>query len=187
MEKIMEPIRQAKREEMRPDPGVMAGKELSSRERAELRAKAVMEARGGTFDEGHDEFYVDWSHVPDGWTVEWKRYQTFGMDLSSHHVALARNGWEPCMTKDFPDMMPIGTKPTDPVTRQGMMLMTRPMILTEEQRRLDHKRAVDHLRSREESAKNRPAGDDSPFDTHHNGESLNRINRKFGGAMEIPD
>jgi len=122
-------------------------KEEDPRSRA---AKRAAEIRGniGSMDDGVDNFFVDPSIVPPGWSYEWKRHTVAGAEDPSYAVSLARKGWEPVEPGRHPDMMPTNTK-DQYITRKGMILMERPMELTEEARRVDERRARLQVRNKE--------------------------------------
>lgn len=183
----MEPIRPAKREELRPDPGVTTARELSSRELAELRAKEVMDARNKHSGDENDKFYVRPDAIPDGWTYQWCRHSLIGMDLTSHQVGLAMAGWSNVPAGRHPEMMPIGTPPDSGIIRDGLILMERPLVLSEQQHRKNYNEAVARVSDREQKNARAPAGDGSPFDSRNNGDSLVKQRRSFGAPMAIPD
>jgi hypothetical protein len=78
-----------------------------------------------------DEFYVDPSEIPDGFTVEWKRFQTLGKEDGRNMMELEKDGWEPAQPKDFPSLCSRTHKePT--ITHKDLILMIRPKELTQE-------------------------------------------------------
>lgn len=170
--------------ELRPEPAKTApALEMSPRERAAARAKALRDNAGGDMDDGTDEFAIDLDIIPDGWSYEWKSWQTFGMDLSSHHVHLARKGWEAVPTSRHPELMPLGTKGSDPIIRKGMLLMERPLEITKEQRELEYRDARRQVRAKEEQLTQAPAGTMDRVTKDHN---LVKVKKSYE-AMEIPE
>jgi hypothetical protein len=109
----------------------VAHREPTDRERAEARAKQLLE----NIDEidnidGADTFWVDPNIVPDGWTYEWKTWTVWGKEEAERIQNYERAGWERVPTKRHPQMMPLGSR--DPfIHRQGQMLMERPKIIAD--------------------------------------------------------
>lgn len=134
-------------------------KEAKTIERRELRpelreddprtraAKRAAEVRGniGDMDEGTDEFRAP--RAPDGWTYEWKRKSVMGQEDHAYMTQLLRTGWEPVPATRHPEMMPIGTEGN--IERKGMVLMERPMELTDEVKALELKKARNQVRMKE--------------------------------------
>jgi len=141
------PGRPPMRDSMRPS---------SSREAAEKRAAEIM-GHIGDLDEGTDDFHIPQDRVPDGWTWEWKRKTVYNQEDPAYQVALARKGWEPVMTKDYPEAMPGGgNHPV--IERKGMILMQRPALITDKVRQLERQKARDQVRAKEEQLSATPAG-----------------------------
>lgn len=140
------PIRKPVREKMRPD---------DSRARAEARAAEIRGNRG-SMDDGIDEFYVDPSSVPEGWSYEWKRHTIAGKEDPAYQVQLARGGWEPVPADRHPEMMPVGNYAT--IERKGMILMERPATLTKEAKEIELRRARNQVRAKEQQLSHTPEG-----------------------------
>lgn len=122
-------------------------------------ARRAAEIRGhlGSMDEGTDEFYIDPSQIPEGWTYEWKRKTVLGQEDPAYQVHLARTGWEPVPTSKHPEMMPgQGNHPT--IERKGMMLMTRPKVISDEARDIELRRAKGQVKAKEEQLAGTPEG-----------------------------
>jgi hypothetical protein len=125
-------------------------------------AKRVAELRGhlGTLDEGQDEFFVDPSMVPEGWSYEWKRHLLLGAEDPSYNVSLAREGWEPVpVNRDAKHraMMPMNWSGAH-IERKGMILMERPAEIVEEMRLLEKRKARDQVRAKEAQLSGTPEG-----------------------------
>lgn len=142
-----EPMREPMREE--DDPLARA-----ARRAAELRG------HGGLQDEGMDEFYVDPTIVPEGWTYEWKRHLLLGAEDPSYNVSLARAGWEPVPLHRDPAhraMMPMNWSGVH-IERKGQILMERPTEIVNEARNLEKKKARDQVRAKEAQLAGTPDG-----------------------------
>ena len=125
-------------------------------------AKRVAELRGhlGTLDEGQDEFFVDPSMVPEGWSYEWKRHLLLGAEDPSYNVSLAREGWEPVpVNRDAKHraMMPMNWSGAH-IERKGMILMERPAEIVAEMRLLEKRKARDQVRAKEAQLSGTPEG-----------------------------
>lgn len=131
-------------------------REESSAERAKRRAAEIRGHLGG-IDEGSDEFYVDLSSIPDGWTYEWKRHTLLGAEDPTYTVHLARMGWEPVPASRHPEMMPQGWS-RGTIERKGLILMERPTEVVDEARRLLDRAARDQVRAKEAQLSGTPDG-----------------------------
>ena len=131
-------------------------REESPAERARRRAAEIRGHLNG-IDEGTDEFYIDRSMIPEGWSYEWKRRLLLGAEDPSHNVALYRMGWEPVPLSRHPEMMPRDWK-GNTIERKGMILMERPLELVEEARQIERRKAVNQVRDKEAQIAGTPDG-----------------------------
>ena len=122
-------------------------------------AKRAAEIRGhiGEMDEGTDDFYVDKSSIPDGWTYEWKRHTVYGSEDPAYQVQLARAGWAPVPALRHPEMMPMGSSHTM-ILRKGCILMERPTEIVDEVRDVELRRARAQVRAKEAQIAGAPDG-----------------------------
>lgn len=155
-------------------------------ERARRRAAELREH--GSFDPGSDKFNFDLSIVPPGWSYEWKRVLVMGASDPSYQVSLAQRGWEAVPASRHPEMMPLGSD-SGTIDRDGMRLMERPAVITEEARDREKRDARDQVRGKEQQVTQAPAGDSSPFEGTNRdarGKALG-IKRSYSSEqMEIP-
>ena len=145
------------------------------------RAKAIME-HIGTFGESADEFSIDPSIVPDGWSYEWKHYSVMGQIDPSRQIELARKGWEAVPTSRHPEMMPGDTSERN-IVRKGLQLMERPTEITELAKKHERRAATDQMRSKKEQLESAPAG---TFERMNKDQSMARVKTDFR-PMAIPD
>lgn len=132
------------------------------RARAAARAAEVRNNMGD-MDEGTDDFYVDPKVIPAGWGYEWKRKTVFGQEDPAYQVQLSRTGWEPVAAERHPNMMPTtGSHKT--IERKGMILMERPLELTEEARNIEKRRARQQIIAKKEQLGENKAGE---FERNH--------------------
>ena len=122
-------------------------------------AKRAAEVRGnvGSMDEGVDDFYIDMREVPDGWTYEWKRRTIAGQEDPAYQVSLARMGWEPVPAERHPNMMPLNGRYAT-IERKGMMLMERPMELSQEARSIELRKARQQVANKKSQLGSAPDG-----------------------------
>ncbi len=166
------------RPEMRPN--VTA--EESPRERAARRTAELRGHDRDINDDGTDEFHLEIGIIPDGWSYEWKTRTILGAEDPAHQVALARKGWEVVPVSRHPDLMPMGYKGVE-ITRKGMVLMERPMEITQEAKNSELRKARMQMRDKEAQLTQSKGGE---FDRSNKGDPLVKINKKFE-AMPIPE
>lgn len=119
-------------------PGTVIGRNAAGRVEVMSRSGKVVSRAGART--GIDEFQVPPGVIPPGWSWEWKNQTVLGEPNKSYEAELAQVGWEPVMTESYPGVfLPVGQK--GPIIRKGMILMERPMALTQEARAEDKRRA----------------------------------------------
>jgi hypothetical protein len=177
-EEAFEPVPVApSRPEMRP---VM--REEDPRARAARRAAELRDHHNGDMDDGVDEFYIDPADIPEGWSYEWKRRTVLGAEDPAYQVALARAGWEPVPTSRHPSYMPMGGDYPF-IERKGMILMERPLEITEDARSAELRKARLQVRQKEAQLNSAEGGQ---FERTNKDQSLVKV-RKSYEAMPIPD
>ena len=141
------PERPAMRPELRED---------DPRARAAARAAQIRDDNGG-MDEGTDEFYIPKGMVPEGWVYEWKRHTIWNQEDPAYTVQLAREGWEPVPASRHPTWMPSNWEKGS-IERKGLILMERPKEISDEVRRIEHRRAREQVRIKESQLSGTPDG-----------------------------
>ena len=117
-----EPIRESVREPVR-----------GSRKEVIGRDGKVMSRKRGT---NVDRFHVPEHLIPEGWSYEWKSQTIMGQENTAHMMHMAENGFTPVDASRHPGyFMPDGY--TGAIIRDGMILMERPIELTNEARQED--------------------------------------------------
>jgi hypothetical protein len=160
--------------------------------RAEMRdddpraraARRAAEIKGhiGSLDEGTDEFWIDPSSIPDGWSYEWKRHTIYNQEDPSYQVHLARMGWEAVPANRHPEMMPAGDT-SNVILRKGMVLMERPLEITSEAKAIELRRARAQVRAKEDQLAAAPQGQ---FERSNKDSPLVKV-RKSYEPMPIPE
>ena len=102
-----------------------------------------------------DEFYIPENMIPPGSSYEWKRSTVYGASDPGYDMSLRENGWLPVDSSRMPGWMPDGY--AGPVIRKGMILMERPIELTEEARMEQADEAFRAIRAKEEQMASQPS------------------------------
>jgi hypothetical protein len=169
----------------RPDPRPQmradSPRAETSRERAARRAAEIEGHLEGALDEGQDELALDNINVPDGWTYEWKRQTVYGKGDPAYDTKLARTGWESVPADRHPSMMPKGHR--GEITRDGLILMERPKVITDRVRQIMYERARAAVRLKEQQLNEAPQGTFERVDER--GRPTARI-RTSHSPVEIP-
>jgi hypothetical protein len=166
------------RPNMRPD----TVKEESPRDRAARRTAELRGHDTDLGDDGNDDFFIELGIIPDGWSYEWKTRTVLGAEDPAHQVALARRGWESVPASRHPELMPMGYKGVE-ITRKGMVLMERPMEITQEAKDATLRRARMQMRDKEAQLQQAKGGE---FDRTNKGDPLVKISKKYE-AIPIPE
>lgn len=167
---------------IRPEMRPTATAEESPRERAARRTAELKGHASDITDDGTDEFHLELGIIPDGWSYEWKTRTILGKEDPAHEVALSRKGWEVVPASRHPELMPMHYKGVE-ITRKGMVLMERPMEITQEARNAELRKARMQMRDKEAQLNQSKGGE---FDRSNKGDPLVKINKKFE-AMPIPE
>lgn len=123
-----------------------------------------------------DELYVDPKEIPDGFTIEWKRYTTLGKVDQEWQIGLEKDGWEPAQPKDFPSR--VGKNFTgNVVTHKDLILMIRPIELTQEAKTEDKVNAHRQVKTKFEELGLSKAGEAPRVDSA--GRSLTKVNVSY--------
>lgn len=110
--------------------------------RFEQRQDVPRRRRGGN---NTDPFHIDPAEIPHGSSWEWKRFSSLGAEDHEHGQLMKEMGWLPVTwamrwdAKRPPGLTEIGLQ--EPCKRKGMILMERPLELTQEAILEDHDRA----------------------------------------------
>ena len=160
---------------LRPEPRDEDPRARAARRAAELREHL------GSIDEGTERFYVDPSVIPPGWSYEWKRRTIYNMEDPAYQVHLTRMGWEPVPASRHPEMMPGGAG-FKTIERDGLVLMERPLEITEEARQIELRRARAQVRAKEDQLSSAPQGQ---FDRSNKEASLVKVKKSYS-PIEIP-
>lgn len=163
------------RGDMRPEM-----REDDPRARAAKRA-AELRLHAADIPEGVDEFFIDPHKIPEAWSYEWKTHTVIGKEDPAYQVQLAQAGWQSVPASRHPEMMPKGHA-GECIERKGMVLMERPLEITQDARDRESRRARLQVRNKEEQLNAAPKGQ---FDRANKDASLVRVNKSYE-PMAIP-
>ena len=156
---------------------------VESRERAKRRVEALRKQLDD-LPEGLDEFYIPLDIIPDGWSYEWKRYTFLNAQDPTYQVALAQTGWEAVPASRHPSLMPLGWGKAH-IERKGMILMERPLEITQEMKRRDDKNARDAVRQKAEQISQAPPGTFQRQDAK--GGNLAKVSVGYESGVMVPE
>jgi hypothetical protein len=168
---------------LRPNMRPEATTEESPRERAARRTAELRGHDNGLGDDGTDEYYIELGIIPDGWSYEWKTRTILGAEDPAHQVALARKGWEVVPASRHPELMPMGYTGVE-ITRKGMVLMERPLEITNEARSTELRKA--RMQMRDKEAQLSQPSRNGEFERTNKGDPLVKISKKYE-AIPIPE
>lgn len=177
--------------EVPADPAELARPDMRAAMRADMRpedSRAAAEARAAKIrenmpsdEEGVDDFYFDTAKIPAGWDYQYKRHSVFGKEDSAYSIALARAGWTPVPRERHPEEMP-GDSTSQIIVRKGCVLMERPMVITEEAKAREIRRARLQVKQKEEQLTEAPGGQ---FGRDNKGNTLVKVAKSYE-AIPIP-
>lgn len=104
----------------------------------------------------NDPFYVAPSSIPEGSSYEWKRVTVYGKGDPTYDILMREQGWDPVESARHPELVAEGH--VGPIIRDGLMLMERPIELTEEARAEDRIAARAAVSVKKEQLGESPAG-----------------------------
>lgn len=93
------------------------------------------------YDEDN-QFYIDPHLVPEGMSYEWKRYTIRGKEDNQYQAKLRQKGyWSAVPASRHPHLAGFGVTGDQPIINEDMILMERPIELTEERLRRNERKA----------------------------------------------
>ncbi len=140
-------------------------------ERRRRRAAAISE----------DRFYFPVEQIPEGSSYEWKRYSINGMEDPFYIAAMREQGWEPVDPKRHIGYLPADYKEPH-IIRDGLILMERPIELTQEARSEMKTLARKQVREAEQRLGRTPDG----TLTRDHPDIKPRLHKEWGRVASIP-
>ena len=143
----------------------------SSLARAEARLREIREnlPDGGAV---RDKFWAP--EPPNGFDYQWKTKTVLGEEQHSYIVELARQGWEAVPLSRHPEMMPNGWH-GETIEVEGLVLMERPSILTQEARAQEAHAAREAVMTKEAQLRTGRGSDLGPREVHRFSKSRSPI------------
>lgn len=174
-----EPLVQASamtRESLRP-----ALREEDPRSRAAARAAEIRD-HGGELESGEDKYFIAPSDIPQDWDYQWKRVSTLGKQDPSYEVNVARSGWSAVPADRHPQLMPRNWS-GGTIERDGLVLMERPKVISDEARARELRDARNQVRQKEEQLAGAPPGQ---FERQNKDQSMAKVSKSYE-HVPIPD
>jgi hypothetical protein len=157
------------RRDLRPEVREEDPRTRAARRAAEIRNHINVD------DEGVDEFFIDPSVIPPGWSYEWKRRTVMNEENAAYQVQLQLKGWEPVPASRHPEYMPNNGR-FSTIERKGMVLMERPLEITEAARQAELRKARIQVRSKEEQLNTAPGG---TFERSNKDAGMAKVNKSY--------
>lgn len=156
--------------------------------RYKMRASPNWENFDASGEETPDRLKIDPSLIPDGMSAQWVTDSIYGQAMSQHRAEFERKGWTPIHQDDFDGQfdgmfMPRGAK--GEINVDGLVLMMRPVEITNKAKYEDRRRAIEQVAIKEQALR----GGDLPVSLdarHPTAVNSNRI-QKSVERIEIPD
>lgn len=139
--------------------------------RAEARLKEIR-GNGSDMGETRDRFYAP--PPPDGFDYQWKMRSVMGEEQNSYIVELSRQGWEAVPLSRHPELMPHGWS-GNTIEVDGLVLMERPKVLTDEARAIEARNAREAVMTKEAQLKTGRGSDLGPREVHRFSKSRSPI------------
>ena len=136
-------------------------------------------ARSSTMNQ--DMFYIPVDEIPEGSSYEWKRHSVVGLEDPFYIAQLREQGWEPVDPKRHPNWLPPGYS-MPAIIKHGMILMERPIELTNEARAETRQAANKQIREAEQRLGMTPK---DTMTRDHEG-AKPRIVKEIGRMANIP-
>lgn len=115
-----------------------------------------------------NRFHIDPALIPPGMSWEWKAEKVLGQQQDDHLAQLRENHFKP---------VDQGKHPSVVVRKDGMILMERPLYLTQDAKREDLQAAIDQVRSVGATINDTPSG--TMTRNHPSARANTRINRGY--------
>ena len=128
-----------------------------------------------------DMFYIPVDEIPEGSSYEWKRHSVIGLEDPFYIAQLREQGWEPVDPKRHPNWLPPGYN-LPSIIKHGMILMERPIELTNEARAESRQMANKQIREAEQRLGMTPK---DTMTRDHDG-AKPRIVKEIGRMTSIP-
>lgn len=118
--------------EARPGSTPPADRSVAAERAAAISRMRAEVARIREADDAGDAFQIDLDMIPDGMSYNWKRLDNgYGKPDEAHMARLKRMGWTEVPARRHPELFGDRAK-DEPAIHKGMILMERPIELTQD-------------------------------------------------------
>lgn len=115
-------------------------KRSASRDKAHDSGRSRTRSRRQASDVDNP-FYIPVEEIPEGSSYEWKRHSNVGQENPFYIAQMRSQGWEPVDPRRHPNWVPPGYDKPE-IIKEGMILMERPLELTQEAILENHTKAT---------------------------------------------
>jgi hypothetical protein len=129
-----------------------------------------------------DKFFIPPGEIPDGSSYEWKRETVLGREDPFYIASMREQGWEPVDPKMHPNWLPPGYT-GNAIRREGMILMERPIELTQEAQAEQRTLARKQVREAEQRLGKTPDG----TMTREHPDVVPRVDKQWVRSISIED
>lgn len=153
-----------------------------------MRAKPNWESIDPNAPDTPDRLHIDASLIPEGMSLQWVTNSVFGQETPQHRSKFEARGWTPVHQEDFDGQFNglFGSRDAPgEINVDGLVLMARPIELTQAATKREKIKAMDQVRLKEQGLL---SGDvNTGFDpTHPSAIRSNKINKTLE-RIEIPE
>ncbi len=164
----------------RPPPGTRSPNADPMRDETTLRPTPRAE-RKRLLPGYQDKFHIPANLIPPDVSLNWKRYGTINQPDDQYLASQRMNGWEPAQAEEFPVIAARYGITKGAILVEGMLLMERPMQLTEDAIRDDKEAAGARVAGVRESLVSGPTA------TGMFERGKGDVTRTYEAPMPIPD
>lgn len=149
----------------------------ASHEKGRTRSRSRQNA--GDVD---NPFYIPVNEIPEGLSYEWKRHSNVGQENPFYIAQMRRQGWEPVDPRQHPNWVPPGYDKPE-IIKEGMILMERPIELTNEAIMENHQKATGQIDEAESRLGMSPKNTLTRQHTNLN----NRVVKEWGRSVPVEE
>ncbi len=155
-----------------------------------MRAKPNWETIDPNAADTPDRLHIDASKIPEGMSLQWVTNSVYGQEMTQHRGKFEAKGWTPVHQEDFDGQfngMFMNRGAEGEINVDGLVLMARPVELTEAARKRDKLKAMGQVHIKEQGLMNGTGMKAGPFDpSHPTALQSNKINKTME-RIEVPE
>lgn len=153
-----------------------------------MKAKPNWEEIDPTQVDTPDRLRIPPDMIPDGMSLQWVTSSVLGQSMAQHRSTFERTGWTPVHQEDFDyrfNGMFMPRNADGEITVEGLVLMARPIELTEKARQRDRRQAREQLEIKERAFKSGEIPNVTLDAGHESALRTNKISRTYE-RIEVP-